>query len=406
MAARVSAPDPVGILQSLIRCPSVTPDDGGALDYLSELLTPAGFSAIRLSFNAPDTPDVDNLVLRIGSGRPHLCFAGHIDVVPPGRSEDWTHPPFAAETAEGFIYGRGAQDMKGPVAAFAAAALGAAKAYGDVWPGTLSLLLTADEEGPAINGTVKVLQWMADQNQVPDHCLVGEPTSAHKLGDTIKIGRRGSLSFTVSISGAQGHSAYPENADNPIPKLVRLLDRLASVRRDGGNNRFDIAKLDAGNEHFGASTLVITSVDVGNPASNVIPAHATARFNIRFNTQHSGESLIRWVDEQCRAVESEFGGHFDIAYRQTGDAFVTEPGAFVGIVQDAVFQETGLMPALSTSGGTSDARFIKNYCPVVEFGPTNSTIHQVNERIAIEELRATQRIYSAVIETYFGSDRP
>jgi succinyl-diaminopimelate desuccinylase len=281
MATRVSAPDPVGILQSLIRCPSVTPDDGGALDYLSELLTPAGFSAIRLSFNAPDTPDVDNLVLRAGSGRPHLCFAGHIDVVPPGRSEDWTHPPFAAETADGFIYGRGAQDMKGPVAAFAAAALGAAKVYGDVWPGTLTLILTADEEGPAVNGTVKVLQWMAEQNLVPDHCLVGEPTSAHKLGDTIKIGRRGSLSFTVSISGEQGHSAYPENADNPIPKLVRLLDRLASVRRDGGNDRFDIARLDAGNEHFGASTLVITSVDVGNPASNVIPAHATARFNIR-----------------------------------------------------------------------------------------------------------------------------
>jgi succinyl-diaminopimelate desuccinylase len=406
MATRVSAPDSVGILQSLIRCPSVTPDDGGALDYLSELLTPAGFSAIRLSFNAPDTPDVDNLVLRAGSGRPHLCFAGHIDVVPPGRSEDWTHPPFAAETADGFIYGRGAQDMKGPVAAFAAAALGAAKAYGDVWPGTLSLLITADEEGPAVNGTVKVLQWMAQQNLVPDHCLVGEPTSAHKLGDTIKIGRRGSLSFTVSISGAQGHSAYPENADNPIPKLIRLLDRLASVRRDGGNDRFDIARLDAGNEHFGASTLVITSVDVGNPASNVIPAHASARFNIRFNTQHSGESLIRWVEEQCQAVESEAGGSFDISYRQSGDAFVTEPGAFVGIVQDAVFQETGLMPILSTSGGTSDARFIKDYCPVVEFGPTNSTIHQVDERIAIEELRATQRIYSAVIETYFGSDRP
>jgi len=207
MATRVSAQDPVAILQSLIRCPSVTPDDAGSLDYLSQLLKPAGFNAIKLGFAAPGTPDVDNLILRIGSGRPHLAFAGHIDVVPPGRSEDWTHPPFAGEIAEGFIYGRGAQDMKGSVAAFASAALGAAEAYGDVWPGTLSLVLTADEEGPAINGTAKVFQWMAEQNQVPDHCLVGEPTSAERLGDTIKIGRRGSLSFTVSISGAQGHSA-------------------------------------------------------------------------------------------------------------------------------------------------------------------------------------------------------
>jgi len=267
------------------------------------------------------------------------------------------------------------------------------------------LVVTADEEGPAINGTAKVFKWMADQNHVPDHCLVGEPTSANKLGDTIKIGRRGSLSFTISISGAQGHSAYPEKADNPIPKLVRLLDKLAAVRRDGGNDRFDIARLDSGNEHFGASTLVITSVDVGNPASNVIPARATARFNIRYNTEHNGESLIRWIHDECRAVEAETGGQFEIKHAQAGDAFVTEPGAFVGIVQDAVFQETGLMPALSTSGGTSDARFIKNYCPVLEFGPTNATIHQVDERIAIEELRATHRIYGAVIETYFGSNR-
>ena len=299
MATRVTAPDSVGILQSLIRCPSVTPDDAGALDYLTQLLRPAGFNAIRLSFSAAGTPDVDNLVLRIGSGRPHLCFAGHIDVVPPGRSEDWTHPPFAADIADGHIFGRGAQDMKGSVAAFAAAALGAAKDYGEVWPGTLSLVLTADEEGPAINGTAKVFQWIAEQNQVPDHCLVGEPTSAEKLGDTIKIGRRGSLSFTVSISGTQGHSAYPEKADNPIPKLVRLLDRLAATRLDGGNDRFDIARLDGGNEHFGTSTLVITSVDVGNPASNVIPAHATARFNIRFNTEHTGEKLVRWVHERA-----------------------------------------------------------------------------------------------------------
>lgn len=405
MANRVPVPDSVGILQSLVRCPSVTPDDAGTLDYLTELMKSAGFSAIRLSFSAPSTPDVDNLILRIGSGRPHLCFAGHVDVVPPGRSEDWTHPPFAAEIADGYIYGRGAQDMKGSVAAFAAAALGAAKSYGDVWPGTLSLVLTADEEGPAINGTAKVFQWMAEQNQVPDHCLVGEPTSAEKLGDTIKIGRRGSLSFTVSISGAQGHSAYPEKADNPIPRLVRLLDRLAATRLDGGNDRFDIARLDGGNEHFGTSTLVITSVDVGNPASNVIPARASARFNIRFNTEHTGEKLVRWVNEQCRAVEAEAGGRFDIKHSLAGEAFVTEPGAFVGIVQDAVFQETGLMPALSTSGGTSDARFIKNYCPVLEFGPTNATIHQVDERIALEELRVTQRIYGAVIDTYFGSNR-
>jgi succinyl-diaminopimelate desuccinylase len=390
MATRAAAPDPVEILQDLIRCRSITPDDGGALAYLETLLSPLGFRAHRLTFSEPGMPDVDNLVLRIGTGSPHLCFAGHVDVVPPGRSEDWSHPPFAGEVAEGYVFGRGAQDMKGPVAAFVAAAIDAGEAYGSAWPGTLSLLLTADEEGPAVNGTVKVLQWMRSTNRVPDHCLVGEPTSAERLGDTIKIGRRGSLSFTVTVEGVQGHAAYPEKADNPIPKLVRLLDRLAAARLDEGNERFE------------PSTLAITSVDVGNSAANVIPARATARFNIRFNTEHTAASLTAWIEQECAEVERAMGGRFAVQASHGADAFHTEPGAFVGIVQDAVFHETGLMPRLSTSGGTSDARFIKDYCPVLEFGPTNATIHQVDERIAVEELLATSRIYRTIIETYFG----
>jgi succinyl-diaminopimelate desuccinylase len=401
--ARPVETDPLPILEALIRCPSVTPNEAGALSYLAKLLGEQGFQCERLPFSAAGTAEVDNLFARIGKGSPHLCFAGHIDVVPPGRSEDWSHPPFAADQSDGFLYGRGASDMKGPVAAFAAAAINSVVDLKEI-SGSISFLITADEEGPALNGTIKVLEWMKEHGHVPDHCLVGEPTSEEKLGDRIKNGRRGSISFTVTMEGVQGHVAYPHKADNPIPKLVRLLDRLSAARLDDGNDP-SAGKLDHGNDLFEPSTLAVTSVDVGNPAGNVIPARAAAQFNIRFNTEHSAQSLIAWVKSQCSIVENELGGRFVISETLGAEAFITEPGPFLGIVMDAIGEETGATPKLSTSGGTSDARFIKNYCPVLEFGPTNATIHQVDERISIEELRALSRIYRAIIARYFlGED--
>jgi len=281
--------------------------------------------------------------------------------------------------------------MKGSVAAFAAAAIyfvrGMAK-----FKGWLSFLITGDEEGPAINGTVKVLNWMAENGHIPDHCIVGEPSCVDRLGDTIKIGRRGSLSFHVTVEGKQGHVAYPRKADNPIPKLARLIDRISAAR------------LDEGNEHFDPSTLAVTTFDVGNPAGNVIPSRALAKFNIRFSTEHSFSSLKSWVEEEIARLKAEMGGTWSVSTTEGADAFITEPGAFVGLVQDAVERETGVLPKLSTSGGTSDARFVKDFCPVLEFGPTNATIHQTDERIGIAELRATQAVYSRIIADYFSAE--
>jgi succinyl-diaminopimelate desuccinylase len=382
--------DPVPLLQDLIRCRSVTPDEGGALTYLERLLSGHGFVCQRLIFKAEETPDVENLFARFGSGQPHFCFAGHTDVVPEGHAEAWSHAPFAGELDGGFVYGRGACDMKGSVAAFAAAAVDFIRAAGK-FKGSISLLITGDEEGPAINGTFKVLRWMRDHNQVPDHCLVGEPSCAERLGDIIKIGRRGSLSFTVAVEGRQGHVAYPHKADNPVPKLARFIDRIAG------------AKLDDGNEHFDPSTLAVTSFDVGNPAGNVIPSLATARFNIRFSTEHGFASLRAWVEARIAEVRGELGGQWTVTTTEGADAFITEPGPFVGLVQDAVERETGLLPKLSTSGGTSDARFIKDFCPVLEFGPSNATIHQTDERIAVAELRATQAVYGRILAEYFSN---
>jgi succinyl-diaminopimelate desuccinylase len=281
--------------------------------------------------------------------------------------------------------------MKGSIAAFVAAVIDWQKQNAGKPAGSISLLITGDEEGPAINGTVKVLEWMKENGQIPDHCIVGEPSSVDVLGDSIKIGRRGSLSFSVMVEGRQGHVAYPQKADNPLPKLIRFLDRIASE------------KLDDGNEHFDPSNLAVTTVDVGNSAGNLIPARAAARFNIRFNTEHSFESLRAWVDGHAAAVTSELGGTFRIQSTEGAEAFLTEPGPFVGLVIDAIDQETGHIAKLSTSGGTSDARFIKDYCPVVEFGPTNATIHQVDERIEIEELRKTARVYRTILDNYFNS---
>jgi succinyl-diaminopimelate desuccinylase len=390
MAMKPSTSTCVALLQDLLRCPSVTPREAGALTVLEDYLSAHGFICHRLIFKAEGTPDVENLYARIGAGSPHLCFAGHTDVVPPGDEADWSHPPFGATIVGDMLYGRGATDMKGSVAAFAAAAAQFVDENGKP-QGSISLLITGDEEGPAINGTAKVLDWMKANGHVPDHCLVGEPSCRDKLGDTIKIGRRGSLSFDVMVEGTQGHVAYPSKTDNPIPKLARFIDRISS------------SEIDKGNEYFEPSSLAVTTVDVGNPAGNVVPARATAKFNIRFSTEHSFQSLRDWVNGHMETVRRELGGRWTLAASEGADAFITEPGSFLGLVQDAVEEETGEVPKLSTSGGTSDARFIKNYCPVVEFGPTNATIHQVDERISVAEIEATQEIYAAIIEAYFSN---
>ena len=376
--------DPVSLLQDLIRCPSVTPAEGGALTILESVLAPAGFRCERLKF-----VEVDNLYARFGSGAPHFCFAGHTDVVPPGDVTSWKHPPFAGVMEDGFLYGRGASDMKGSVAAFAAAAVAFVNKPG--FSGSVSFLITGDEEGPAVDGTVKVLQWMQANGEIPDHCLVGEPSCPEVFGDMIKIGRRGSISFKVEVKGRQGHAAYPEKACNPIPKLARLMDRISQV------------SLDPGNAHFGPSTLAITSFDVGNPAGNVIPEKASARFNIRYNTEQTPDKLTAWLQSQIDAVRAELGGDFSFTASEGADVFLTTPGRFAEVVRQAVAQETNRVPVYSTTGGTSDARFIKDYCEVVEFGPTNQTIHQTDERILVAELQALTRTYGRILESYFAA---
>ncbi len=388
-----NTPDPTPILQALIRCPSVTPQEAGVLDYLEGLMVPQGFAASRMPFSEEGTADVDNLFLRIGADGPHFCFAGHVDVVPPGAGELWSHPPFAAEIHNGVIFGRGACDMKGSVAAFCAAALGFSSDNAGKLPGSVSMLITGDEEGIAINGTVKMLAELARRGEVPDVCLVGEPTCPGALGDTMKIGRRGSIHFEVRWTGVQGHSAYPHKALNPITPLARLIDRVAS------------RQLDNGNAHFGPTTLAVTNFDTGNPANNVIPASASARFNIRYNTAHTAASLKDWVRLECETVKQSFGGIYSIDVIEGADAFMTEPGSFVQCMVAAVEAETGITPKLDTGGGTSDARFIKDYCPVVEFGPCNATIHQANECIGVSELSALTQVYRRMLDDWFAGER-
>ncbi len=385
-----TSPDAVAILQELIRCPSVTPAEAGVLDYMEGLMNPAGFTCTRMPFSEEGTADVDNLFVRIGTSGPHFCFAGHVDVVPPGADSLWKYPPFAAEIHDGIIYGRGACDMKGSVAAFCAAAMGFAKDHDGKLPGSISLLITGDEEGIAINGTVKMLAELKRRGEVPDVCLVGEPTCPEVFGDTIKIGRRGSIHFEITWQGVQGHSAYPHKAVNPVTPLARLIDRVASH------------ELDKGNAHFGPSTLAVTNFDTGNPANNVIPASANARFNIRYNTEHTAASLKDWVERECETVKQQMGGSYSIAIVEGADAFMTEPGPFVSVIANAVEAETGVKPKLDTGGGTSDARFIKDYCPVVEFGPINQTIHQANENIPVADLELLTRVYRRMLDDWFA----
>jgi succinyl-diaminopimelate desuccinylase len=382
--------DPVPLLQALIRCPSVTPAEGGALSHLESVLKPLGFACHRLKFSDRDTPDVDNLYAELGGGGRHFCFAGHTDVVPEGNAADWSFPPFDGTVADGFVHGRGAADMKGSIAAFVAALTDYLSVHGTP-KGKISLLITGDEEGPAINGTAKVLTWMKDKGRLPNHCLVGEPSCTDRVGDAMKIGRRGSLSFIVTVTGRQGHAAYPHKADNPIPKLARLVERLS------------VLEIDRGNAHFDPSTLAITSLDVGNPAGNVIPQRAVLKFNIRYSTEHDFASLRALVAREVAAVKEAMGGTWETETVEGAEAFITRPGPFVSLVAAAVEHETGVAPRLSTSGGTSDARFVKDYCEVVEFGPTNATIHQTDERLGVDDLRLTARVYRRILDDYFSN---
>ena len=379
-------PSATTILQALLRCPSITPAEGGALDVVQELLEPAGFVVHRLRFSEAGQPDVDNLYARIGTAAPHLVFAGHIDVVPPGDPASWRFPPFSGEVADGRIWGRGACDMKGGVAAAVAAVL-AHLAGSGVPEGSISFLITGDEEGPAVNGTPKLLDWARDRGERFDHCVLGEPTNPTRLGEMIKIGRRGSLTGEIVVEGRQGHVAYPHLADNPIPRLMRLLAALKAE------------PLDAGTAHFDPSNLEVVTVDTGNPSANVIPAEARARFNIRFNDVWSPEALQA-------EIRRRLGGAGAGAYRLTfapcnALAFLTEPGAFVKLFAEIVEAETGLAPKLSTTGGTSDARFVTRDCPVLEFGLVGATMHAVDENVPIDDLDRLQAIYGTLLVRYF-----
>jgi succinyl-diaminopimelate desuccinylase len=368
--------DPLPLAQSLIRCPSVTPADAGAQDVLAGMLDRLGFTIHRLRFG-----EIENVFARLGTGGPHLCFAGHTDVVPVGAAH-WRTNPFDGEVRDGVLYGRGACDMKGAIAAFVS---GVAQHLLNGSPkGSISLLITGDEEGPATDGTVKVLEWMRANDQVPDFCLVGEPTCPVRLGDMVKIGRRGSVNMKIEVHGTQGHVAYPHRADNPVHRLIQALSALTS------------APLDAGTDWFEPSSLQVTSIDVGNTATNVIPASARAALNIRFNDRHSGASLTAWV----RATLARYAERFDLDASVSGESFVTKPGPMVDILRHAIAGATGVDPKLDTGGGTSDARFIANYCPVAEFGLVGATMHQADERVPVAELHDLARIYRDIVAAF------
>ncbi len=385
--------DPLAIARDLIRCRSVTPEEGGALGYLQDLLGRAGFEVHRAVFAEPGTAPIDNLYARIGTARPNLLFAGHTDVVPPGNESTWSHPPFAGEIAEERLYGRGAVDMKGGIACFVAAALDYLAANGGKPKGSISLLITGDEESVAVNGTIKLLKWAAERGESFDHCILGEPSNVDVVGDTIKAGRRGSLNGTLIVTGRQGHVAYPERADNPIRGLVTLIAALQ-------------APLDKGSEHFAPSHLEFTSIDVGNTTVNLIPGEARARFNIRYNDHHSQTALKTLIERRAQAAAA---GRVRYAFEwqpSNAEVFVTKPGPFTDLAAAAITEVTGRRPQLSTSGGTSDARFIKNYCPVLEFGLVGRTMHQVDECTPVPDLLTLTAIYRRIIERYFDGPLP
>jgi succinyl-diaminopimelate desuccinylase len=394
----MTATDPVANLQTLIRCPSVTPAEGGALTALTAMLLPLGFEIDRMTAHEPGMPDIENLYARLGRSGPHLMFAGHTDVVPVGNERSWSHPPFAADIADGQLYGRGAVDMKGGIACFAAAIARQVAKHGAP-DGSVSFLITGDEEGPAINGTIKLLEWAAENGERWDACLVGEPTNPDQLGDMIKIGRRGSLSGKLTVHGIQGHAAYPHLADNPVRSIIALTEALMDPPFDNGTDNFQ------------PSNLEVTTIDVGNNATNVIPATATASFNIRFNDTWTAETLKA---EILARLDRTAAGHalrpgreparYDIIWAERpSHVFLTHNNALIASLSSAIETVTGRVPGLSTTGGTSDARFIKDYCPVVEFGLVGQTMHMVDERVAIADLETLTAIYEAFIERWFAN---
>jgi len=382
--------DPIAIARDLISCPSVTPAEGGSLATIETLLKGAGFTVQRVTFEETGAEPVENLYARIGTAAPHLMLTGHTDVVPAGDEAKWSHPPFASEIADGVLYGRGAVDMKGAIACKIAAALDYLGSDGGRPKGSLSFLITGDEEGIAVNGTVKLLKWAAERGEKFDHAILGEPTNPEKLGDMMKIGRRGSQNGTLVVTGTQGHVAYPELADNPVRSIAALMVAI------------NAAPIDAGTAHFGASNLEFTSIDVGNRTVNLIPAEARARFNIRFNDTRTREELRRLIEARAaKAAGDKVRWHIEWE-PSNADVFLTPPGPFVEMVSGAIREVTGLTPKLSTTGGTSDARFIKDYCPVIEFGLLSQQMHKIDEHVATVDLVALTAIYRHILERYFG----
>ncbi|OQW56547.1 MAG: succinyl-diaminopimelate desuccinylase [Proteobacteria bacterium SG_bin9] len=383
-------PDALTITRDLIRCPSVTPADAGALGVLEVLLKASGFDVHRVTFSEPGAADIDNLYARIGTSVPHICFAGHTDVVPAGDEAAWTHGPFSGDVKDGFLYGRGAVDMKGGIGAAVAATLAYLAANGGKPKGSISFLITGDEEDIAVNGTIKLLKWAADRGEKFDHCVLGEPSNVDTMGDCIKIGRRGSLNGALIVEGVQGHAAYPHRAMNPIPHMAQLITALLAD------------PLDRGNDHFQASNLEFTSVDVGNRATNVIPAQVKAKFNIRYNDIHTEDSLKALVEGR---MTKAMGNHIKARIEwepSNAKSFITKPGPFIDTVVAAVKEITGRTPDLNTGGGTSDARFITNYCEVVEFGLVGRSMHAVDERTPVADLEQLTKIYRGVLDRYFA----
>ncbi|WP_353628074.1 succinyl-diaminopimelate desuccinylase [Sulfitobacter sp. TCYB15] len=381
----MSSIDPVDLTAKLVRCPSVTPADGGAQEVLFDLLTEAGFDCAWA-----DRGGIKNLFARWGNkgNTRSFGFNGHTDVVPIGNEADWTMPPFGAEIKDGIMYGRGTTDMKSGVAAFTAAAIDFVR---DTPPdGSIVLAITGDEEAEGIDGTRALLDYMQEAGERMDVCLVGEPTCPNKMGEMIKIGRRGSLNAHFRVIGKQGHAAYPHRANNPMPAMMRLMDQLASHQ------------LDEGTDHFDPSTLAIVTVDTGNPATNVIPAETRATVNIRFNDKHSGASLTTWLEEQAAAVRDSFGVQVELKVKISGESFITPPGELSDLVSKAVQAETGVTPELSTSGGTSDARFMKHHCPVVEFGLVGQSMHEVDENVEVAQIHQLKSIYTRILKDYFA----
>ncbi len=381
----MSTVDPVELTQALVRCPTVTPDAGSALDLLERTLRPLGFDCRRRSFEEPGRAAVENLAAKLGGGGPHLAFCGHVDVVPPGDLARWSVDPFAGEIQDGRLYGRGAADMKSGIAAFVAAASRLAPELGAKGC-ALTLLITGDEEGDAVNGTRKLLDWVAQAGERFDACLVGEPTCPERLGEMAKIGRRGSLTGELRVLGRQGHTAYPQRADNAAHRAVAMLAALLAE------------PIDEGTSWFQPSNLQVTSIDIGNPASNVVPGAARARFNIRYNDLQTAASLERWLRERL----DRQGGGYELELSSSGDAFLTEPGPLSDLLAASVEEVTGVRPELSTSGGTSDARFVRRYCPVIEFGIVGSTMHQVDEHVAVADIEALARVYEVFLRRFYG----